>query len=81
MARREHAKGWKQLYFAALFENQRAQMPRRISEASRAIATRRLALLKSPSADDYGERRELDHASQALDALSACLEIPRPSAA
>jgi hypothetical protein len=64
---------WKDLYVAALFENDKAKIGERISEAQVAIASRRSNL--TVSADDVRERHALDNALFSLEALGTCLAI------
>lgn len=68
-------RNWKELYLAALFEDNKASVPRKIAEAQRAIAMRRSELLR-PSGNDARERQALDTALFFLNALGACLGIP-----
>jgi hypothetical protein len=75
----EPTSNWKQLYIAALFENDKAMIPEKISEAQRAIRMRRRQLLEDPGCNAQ-ERQALDNALFSLQALRACLAIP-PSAA
>lgn len=72
-------KQWKELYIAALFENDKSKMPRKIADAQMAILTRRRKAMSSVS--DVKERQALDTALLSLQALANCLAItPRPTA-
>ena len=65
------SRNWKDLYLAALFESNKASIPRKISEAQQAITTRRTELLNGPGCD-IQERQALDTALFFLHALQAC---------
>jgi hypothetical protein len=71
---------WKQLYLAALFENNKATIPTKIAEAQRAVAMRRSELLNQPESDSQ-ERHALDTALFSLQALRSCLVIAASAAA
>ena len=68
----ERPENWKQLYLAALFENNKAAMAAKISEAQRAIAMRRRRIMDGPSSS-IEERQALDTALFSLQALRECL--------
>jgi len=61
---------WKELYNAALFENDRSRVVQRIAEAQVAIVARRQLLLMSRS--EAKERQALDTALLLLQALANC---------
>ncbi|HTA22974.1 MAG TPA: hypothetical protein VK763_05530 [Terriglobales bacterium] len=65
--------GWKALYIAALFENDKPKIAGRIAEAHSAIQARRRELTLSPN--DVRERHALDNALFSLEALRTCLSI------
>jgi hypothetical protein len=67
---------WRDVYLAALFENDKAHIPRKIAEAQRVIAMRRSELLKVPGSD-VGERQALDKALFSLQALRTCVVTTR----
>jgi class 3 adenylate cyclase len=68
--------GWKALYVAALFENDKPRVAQRIAEAQAAILSRRREL--TISAADVRERHALDNALFSLAALRTCLSILPP---
>jgi len=63
---------WRELYLAALFENDKANMLAKIPEAQYAIAARRSELLNTPAGDSK-EIHALDNALFSLQALRDCL--------
>ncbi len=65
--------GWRALYVAALFENDKPKIAGRITEAHAAIQARRREL--TLSANDVRERHALDNALFSLEALRTCLSI------
>jgi hypothetical protein len=65
--------GWKALYVAALFENDKTRIPERIAEAQAAIQVRKREL--TLSVNDVRERHALDNALFSLEALRGCLSI------
>jgi hypothetical protein len=67
---------WKDLYIAALFENDKPKIAQRIAEAQLAILARRRGLTLSIS--DVRERHALDNALFSLEALRTCLAIIPP---
>jgi len=67
------AKGWKELYVAALLEGDRAKIPELISEAERAIVLRARGLFNA-AGDNIEEEDGLDDALYALRALRSCLD-------
>jgi hypothetical protein len=68
---------WRQLYLAALFENDRTKMPGRIQEAVAAILDRSRKLFPN---GNYPERQQLHSALQALHVLQNCVERGRVGA-
>jgi hypothetical protein len=64
---------WKDLYIAALFENDKPKIAGRIAEAQAAILARRRKLTVSVA--DVRERHSLDNALFSLEALRTCLSI------
>ena len=66
--------GWKDLYIAALFENDKGRLAERIAIAQLAIGSRRRELLMSRN--DPQERQHLDNALFSLHALATSLAIP-----
>jgi hypothetical protein len=67
-------KTWKDLYIAALLEADDSRLPLMIAEAERAITERSRALFSS-SGDSLTEKRALEEAFYALQALKSCFEI------
>jgi hypothetical protein len=65
--------GWRDLYIAALFENDKAKLPERIVIAQRAIGARRQQLFMSEN--DTQERQRLDTALSSLQVLATSLTI------
>ena len=63
--------GWKALYIAALFENDKPKIAGRIAEAHSAIQARRREL--TLSVNDVRERHALDNALFSLEALDNAL--------
>ena len=63
---------WKDLYLAALFENNKAVVAGRISKAQEAITIRRSELLNAADGNTQ-ERQALDNALFFLQALRSCL--------
>ena len=70
-------RAWKDLYVAALFENDKPKIAERIAEAQLAILARKRLLTLSTS--DIRERHELDNALFSLEALRNCLAILPPA--
>ncbi len=64
------APGWKELYTAALFENDKSRIIRKIARAQAAIVAERQVLLMSGA--NIKERRALDTALLSLQALANC---------
>ncbi len=64
---------WKELYIAALFENDKAKLAHKIAEAQMAIIERRRKSLMAHT--DTKERQVLDTALLSLQALANCLAI------
>lgn len=62
---------WKELYLAALFEQDKSRLPETIALAQLAIATRRQQL-PSGSTD---EKRVLENAAFSLQALAQCFSV------
>ena len=69
---KEFTSDWKDLYVAALFENDKTRLAQRIAAAQVAIAARRH---KAASENDFEERRVLDNASFSLQALAQCFSL------
>jgi hypothetical protein len=71
--------GWKEVYMAALFEDDSAKIPQRIAEAERALAARALELF---GADDnqFPEQRAMENAKYFLRILGSTTGMSRPSA-
>ena len=69
----ERTAAWKDLYVAALFENEKPRIGERIVAAQVAIVARRRELTVSVS--DVRERHALDNALFALEALRNCFAI------
>jgi hypothetical protein len=67
---------WKDLYVAALFENDKPRIAERIATAQVAILARRREL--TLSVNDVRERHALDNALFSLEALRTCLSILPP---
>jgi hypothetical protein len=67
---------WKDLYVAALFENNKPKIAERIAQAQVAIVARRREL--TVTANDVRERHALDNALFSLEALKTCLSIMPP---
>lgn len=65
---------WRELYLAALFENDETRMPARIQEAVTAILERSRGLFPHGSS---AERQQLHSALQALRALQNCVNRER----
>jgi len=66
------ARGWKDLYVAALLEGDKERVPSLILEAERAIVGRSRELFGSEG-DHIQEEEALDDAMYALHALKSCL--------
>jgi len=66
------AQPWYGAYMAALFESDRAQIEERIRVAEQMIHRRERELF--PSFNALGERRALNNALHALQALDGCLK-------
>lgn len=69
---------WKELYIAALFEQDTSKLPSRLADAQRAISTERRKLLMSARdiSEVAQERQVLDNALFSLQALASCMAIP-----
>jgi len=67
---------WKDLYVAALFENDKPKIAERIAQAQTAILARRREL--TITVNDVRERHALDNALFSLEALRTCLAIMPP---
>jgi hypothetical protein len=78
---KKSCENWKDLYIAALFENDKSKLPRRIAEAQKAIGLERKMLLASaPSVRQLAQERQvLDNALFSLQALASCMAIPTGS--
>jgi hypothetical protein len=63
---------WRDLYLAALYENNKSQLPARVAVAEQAIIRRTRELFTSPTA--LRERHSLESALVALHALRSCFE-------
>ncbi|MFZ0284357.1 MAG: hypothetical protein WAL32_03950 [Terriglobales bacterium] len=72
-ASKSSCNSWKDLYTAALFENDKPKIAERIVEAQGAILARRRELALTVS--DMRERHALDNALFSLEALRTCLSI------
>jgi hypothetical protein len=72
----ERLRTWRELYVAALFENDKPRIGERIAEAQMAIVARRRTL--TLSVGDIRERHALDSALFSLEALRTCLAILPP---
>jgi hypothetical protein len=68
------SRNWKELYTAALFENDNGRVPERIAEAERAIIDRARELF-SAGCDTIEEDQALEDALYALRALQSCLQL------
>jgi hypothetical protein len=69
---------WRQLYIAALFENDKRKLAEKIAIAQQVVGTRRKELFLSGG--DTRERQVLDNALFSLHALATALAVtPRPS--
>jgi hypothetical protein len=66
---------WREVYLAAVLENNKSRMLAKIPEAQHVIASRRSELLNSPASDTKEEIQALDHALFALHTLRNCLVI------
>ena len=75
-----HLLDWKQLYLAAIFENNKSRIPDKIAEAQRVLAMTRFELLNRP-AGDAKEIQALDNALFSLNALRSCLVVSASAAA
>jgi len=62
---------WKELYVAALFEQDKDRLPEKIALAQLAIATKKQEL----SSGSIDERRVLENAAFSLQALAQCFAI------
>ncbi len=67
-------RGWKELYVAALLENETERIPSLIDDAEQAIRVRARELFGA-SGDHIEEETALDDALYALHALKSCLAI------
>jgi hypothetical protein len=65
---------WRELYLAALFEDDRKLVPTRIANAEKAIVARARELFSAGN-DTIEEDQALDDALYALRALQNCLEL------
>jgi hypothetical protein len=70
-------RAWRDLYLAALFEADLAQLPKRITEAEQALSLRDRELWYS-GGDHGSEKRALVGAMRALEALRNIHQCPRP---
>ena len=70
---------WKELYIAALFENDKSKIAERIERAQVAIVARRQESFVPGNRTQ--ERQVLDTALLSLQALASCLSISQPRAA
>ena len=70
----DQVNSWKGLYRAAVLENDRKVLSRRIAQARTAIVQQGRSLFHSPS-DCREERQALDSALYSLNALTDCLHI------
>jgi hypothetical protein len=66
--------GWRTLYTAALFENDRGKIPALICEAEAEIVKRAHLLFGAPG-DHFEETEALDDALYMLHALENCLKV------
>jgi hypothetical protein len=66
---------WRNLYAAALFENDQSKITKRVAEAESAMMSRSESLL-SASNSDRREAIELDQSLRMLQLLKTCLETP-----
>ncbi len=64
-------KPWRELYLAALFETNTAELPDRIADAERALALRARELFQTIG-DHIEEEYAMDDAMYALHALRSC---------
>jgi hypothetical protein len=64
---------WRQLYIAALFENDKRKLAEKIAIAQQAVGTRRQELFASGG--DTRERQVLDNALFSLHALASVLAV------
>jgi hypothetical protein len=77
---------WKELYIAALYENDRSRLPHRIGEAQAAIEAERKKLffpereLCRDLCDVTQERQALDNALFSLHSLATCMAVPGAAA-
>jgi hypothetical protein len=62
---------WKKLYIAALFEDDREQLARRLSQARSAAIKRSRELFKQDPMECNNERNALDNALRFLDLIEA----------
>lgn len=70
---------WKELYMAALFENDKSKIARKIAEAQLSIVAQRRKTLATGTS--IRERQALDAALLSLQALANCLPITQRSIA
>jgi hypothetical protein len=70
-------KSWKELYTAALLENNRNELPQRIAAAEKEIVARAHQLFDSKM-DSLEEGEALDDALYMLRALKGCLQFHEP---
>jgi hypothetical protein len=66
--------GWRDLYIAALFENDKSKIANKIVQAQTAVVPQRRKLLAFDN--DVQQRQVLDNALFSLQALGNCLSIP-----
>ena len=66
---------WRNLYAAALFENDQSKITKRVAEAESVMMSRSESLL-SASNSDRREAIELDQSLRMLQLLKTCLETP-----
>ena len=70
---------WKNLYMAALFENDKSKIPLRIKDAEAEIETR--ARMLFPTSHDHArEAQALDNAFRMLQVLKRCLKAEEAQA-
>lgn len=71
---RDHPGEWRTLYRAAIFEANRCEISKRLSDAEEAIVRRTRELFTETGATVETERDALDDAKYALEALKVALE-------
>ena len=67
-------RSWRELYTAALFENEKERIPARSADAEKAIVARARELFAADG-DTIEEDQALDDALYALHALQNCLDF------